>query len=374
MSKEAKINSKPGIICLQPFHFMEFSTNGEVYTCCPAWTRISIGNIKKNTIPEIWNSKKAQYIRQKMYDGEWRDVCKPICPIISDYRRYDNLILHEYFDKFECLTPQIMDEIRNRQVCLESMPTVFNLSNSRVCNLSCIMCNRKSRRHNPKVIEKTAREVFNHLQAAKKIVLTGMGDPFARPDTRDILINFDNRDSDVRFDIITNALLLPKYWEKVRRQKFGNLLISADAATKETYEKIRIGGTWENLLESLALVKENKDRFSSVTINMTVMRYNYREIPAFIDFAESYGFNVSFQRVRGMYGKQNFFEARDAKTLEELRVIISCEQPKIRAVTIFWGDLLEFTGEQFDSVYDERFGRARNILRMIRNLVLLRKY
>lgn len=162
--------------------------------------------------------------------------------------------------------------------------------------------------------------------------------------------------------------------EKVQHQKFGNLLISIDAAAKETYEKIRIGGRWEDLLESLALVKENKDRFSSVTINMTVMRYNYREIPAFIDFAESFGFNVSFQRVRGLYGKQNFFEARDTRALEELRVIISCEQPKIRTVTIFWGDLLEFAGEQFDTVRDERFGRARNILRMIRNLVRLKGY
>ena len=83
----------------------------------------------------------------------------------------------------------------------------------------------------------------------------------------------------IRINLITNRSLLPKYWEKVKHQKFGTLLISVDAAKKDTYDKIRVGGSWVDLLQTLKLVKENRDRFSSVTINMTVMRHNYREIP-----------------------------------------------------------------------------------------------
>ena len=94
----------------------------------------------------------------------------------------------------------------------------------------------------------------------------------------------------MRFDIITNALLLPKFWDKVKHQRFGSLLVSIDAATRETYEKIRVGGRWEALLRSLSLIKENRHRFHPVSINMTVMRSNYREIPKFIDLADSFGF------------------------------------------------------------------------------------
>ena len=58
---------------------------------------------------------------------------------------------------------------------------------------------------------------------------------------------------------------------------------------------------------------------------MTVMRHNYREMPEFIDLAESYGFNVSFQRIRGKH-EQNFFEVKDQDVIDELKTILEREQ------------------------------------------------
>jgi MoaA/NifB/PqqE/SkfB family radical SAM enzyme len=332
-----------GILCHQPFYFMEITTSGEVYTCCPGWIKFPIGNIKNNTIAEIWNGNRARYIRRKLYLGEWEKICNPICPRIAVYKHDKHLIHYDYLETFDYLTPQLISEIRSGKEHLNSSPTVFNLSNSKICNLSCIMCDRLSQDDDPQVIEKTAKDIFQHLPNARQLVLSGMGDPFARPDTRDLLMNFDGRNSDLRFNLITNGLLLPRYWEKVKHQKFGTLLISVDAFKKETYEKIRIGGSWEDLLQSLKLVKENRDKFSSVTLNMTVMRHNYREIPEFIDFAESYGFDASFQRIRGDYGDQNFFQKPDDHTLNELGEIIIKEQLKHRQVKVFFSDLLEFT-------------------------------
>jgi len=82
---------------------------------------------------------------------------------------------------------------------------------------------------------------------------------------------------------------------------------------------------------------------------MTVMRYNYKEVTEFIDFAESYGFNVSFQRIRGIFGDQNFFEMADVSALNELRSIIMNEQLKKRNINVFWGDLLEFEAEKVNT-------------------------
>jgi MoaA/NifB/PqqE/SkfB family radical SAM enzyme len=335
---------EPGLICLQPFYFLEFTTTGDVYTCCPAWIKSPIGNIRKETIAEIWNSDKARRIRRKMFSGEWQDICNRVCPRISVYQHDRKLILYDYLstDVFDFLTPGLIDEIRSGREYLESPPTVFNLSNSKVCNLSCIMCDRVFQDDNPLLREKTAEDILKYLPTAKKVILTGMGDPFARPDTRNLLINFRDENSSLKFDLITNALLLPKYWEQIKHQKFGTLLISVDAATKNTYDKIRIGGSWETLLQSLFLIGENRNRFSSVTINMTVMRCNYNEIRDFIDLAESYGFNASFQRIRGIFGDQNFFEGGDLSVLRELKAIIMTEQLRKRSINVFWGDLLEF--------------------------------
>ena len=281
-----------------------------------------------------------------MYDGEWQDICNPICPHIITYRRENKLIKYSELENYDFLTPGLIEEIRAGKDCLESPPTLFKLDNSSACNLSCIMCTREEYNNDPALLQKTKDDLLHYLPTAKRLILTGFGDPFVRPDTRDLLINFKSEQPDFKFDLITNALLIPKYWEQIKHQSFGSLLISIDAATKDTYEKIRIGGSWEKLLEALSLIKENRDKFSSITINMTVMRLNIAEIPAFIDLAESYGFNVSFQKIRGTFGDQNIFEMEDSIALPELRRIINDELLKERSVDIFCGDLIEFVGQE----------------------------
>ena len=142
---------------------------------------------------------------------------------------------------------------------------------------------------------------------------------------------------------------MPKYWERVKHQKFRSIIISVDAATKETYEKIRVGGKWEELLTSLSLIAEKRNKFEHIVINMTVMRSNYREIPQFIDLAESYGFNVTFQGMvgqgrHGNYGHENIFKLKDAKALNELRNIVINESSRTRSIEVGWKDLLIYLG------------------------------
>jgi len=336
--------TESGIICLQPFYFAEITTNGDIYTCCPGWIRFPIGNIKSNTIEEIWNSSRARYIRKKLYKGEWRNVCNSMCPRISEYNHDRKLIPYDCLESFDFLTPQLINEIQMRKEYLDSPPTVFNLSNSIVCNLSCIMCDRHNQHDDPLVIQKTARDISTYLPTARKLILTGMGDPLARPDTRRLLMEFKSQNPDFAFDIVTNGLLLPRYWDQIKHQRFGSLLISVDASKRETYDKIRIGGSWDGLIKSLDLVQENKDKFSSVTLNMTIMRHNYGELPEFINLAEYYGFNVSFQRIRGHHS-QNFFQMKDHQVLNELKIILKNEQYKRRHINIFWEDLVEFMND-----------------------------
>lgn len=339
----------PGLICLQPFYFMELTPTGEAFPCCPAFAKFSLGNLKTQTIDEVWNSDRARHIRRKMYRGEWQDICDPICPHLSAYRHNNNPILYKHLDSCDFLTPGITEEIRRRKDHLESPPTVYNFSNSKVCNLSCIMCPQGQLTDDPALMEKIAQDVSQHLYAARKLILTGMGDPLARPDTRNLLINFKTQNPDLKFDLMTNALLLPQYWDRIKHQTFDILTISVDAATKETYEKIRAGGSWETLLQSLSLVKENRNAFRCIALSMTVMRENYREIPHFIDFAESYGFSVGFHRIRGLCHNQNFFEANDANALRELKDIIIAERSKKRAVGVFWGDLLNVVSREHNT-------------------------
>ena len=330
--KGATTNDNEGLICLHPFYSMCIFQNYNIYNCvCLDWIKQSIGDLKTNSLYECWNSEIARYIRRKMYSGEWQDICNPICPIIIEYVHSHKLIKYEDLDTIEALTPALIAEIRARKDHLKSPPTLFKLDNSNVCNLHCIMCSREVFKDNPLLQKKLMTDLQNYLPSAKKLILCGVGDPLARPDTRDILMNHKGS---IKFDIISNGLLLPKYWDKIKHQKFGTLIISVDAATKETYEKIRAGGRWENLLQSLSLIKKNSGAFEDIIINMTVMRSNYKEIPLFIDLAESYGFNVLFHGIRGAYPDENIFEPKDLDAINELKRIVVNESNKKRSINV----------------------------------------
>ncbi|MFA5074273.1 MAG: radical SAM protein [Nitrospirota bacterium] len=338
-------HTQKSIICLNPFYEFEIDITGRVVVCCTAWLKQSLGNMKKQTIAEVWNSQIARYIRRKMYKGEWEDICNPCCPKIVAYRKFGTAIPYSELSTNKYLTPKHVEEILAGKDYLESTPTVFKLSDSKICNLTCKMCGvvRSPDLVDDQVmIEKRTKDLIPYLAKAKIILMCGNGDPFARKDTRELLINYKSANPDLKFSLITNGLLLPKYWDRVKHQHFDSIDISVDAACKETYEKIRIGGTWEELLNVLDLVRDNKNHFGNVLISMVVMKSNYRQIPAFNDLAESYGFIPMYSRIQGIFEDENIFAINDQNALQKLRMIVTEEHRKKRTVPVIWQDLLEF--------------------------------
>ncbi|HPP80633.1 MAG TPA: methyltransferase domain-containing protein, partial [Deltaproteobacteria bacterium] len=286
------------------------------------------------------NSEQARWIRAKMYEGKWEEICNWFCPHVITHEKTGRLHRYDELEAGDLVTAQLAEEIRQGRTRLDSTPLVFKLDNSQICNLSCIMCSRFLHREDPVMLAKTTDDLRRHLPAARRIVMSGFGDPLARPDTRALLM--DEELGHLKFDLITNALLLPRFWDRIRHQNFGDLLVSIDAADKKTYETIRRGGVWEDLLESLALIEKNREKFDSITLNMTVMRENYRSIPAFIDLALSRGFKASFQRIRGPYPWQNIFDPPDEDALRTLQGIVEHELAKRDTSRVFFGDLLVF--------------------------------
>ncbi|HQP30870.1 MAG TPA: tetratricopeptide repeat protein, partial [Deltaproteobacteria bacterium] len=331
-------------MCLQPFYLLTLSSLG-VYNCaCPDWIKMKIGELGTASIAECWNSDAAQWIRRKMYAGDWEATCNCFCPHVINYRQTGKLFRYDELAQIEALTPQLIEEIQAGKTRLEATPTAFKLDNSAICNLDCIMCSRASYPENPDLVGKTMADLGQYLPSAKRIIMSGFGDPLARLDTRALLM--DEGHGHLKFDLITNALLLPRFWERIRHRKFGDLLVSIDAADKRTYETIRRGGVWDDLLKSLTLLEENRDRFESITLNMTVMRENYQSIPAFIDFALSRGFRASFQRIRGPYVPQNIFEPPDTEALGTLRGILDHARAAADHSRVFFGDLPGGDAEQ----------------------------
>lgn len=187
------------------------------------------------------------------------------------------------------------------------------------------MCNRTDSKL-PDYVIKTHKNLTNYYDKEITLLLTGAGDPLVRSDTRDLLKRFpQDKYPNVRFNLLTNGLLINELWQGIKHCNYNLVIVSIDAATKGTYEKIRRGGRWETLMESLQLLKKLKEegKFSDVVIDMTVMRSNYKEIPLFVEMARRFGFISYFTKIRGSFGDENFFEMNDEETLNDLRRVLS---------------------------------------------------
>ena len=79
------------------------------------------------------------------------------------------------------------------------------------------------------------------------------------------------------------------------------LRISFDAATAETYSKVRVGGQWETLLENVQwlcqYIKQHGHQVQLIA-DFVVQQQNYQEIPKFVELANSLGIRqIMFQKM-----------------------------------------------------------------------------
>lgn len=170
-------------------------------------------------------------------------------------------------------------------------PHVVILDVTERCNLRCVMCHFSTMdriRFPPfdvvpddhgnmhlDVFEKVAARFF---PTAYRVALGCAAEPMMHPRFAEILeIAGRYRVPDLWFP--TNLLPLTEETARaIERAKVTTVAVSIDGVTKETYEKIRVGATWERLLAKLAMLR------SPLRIIFTLMqsnRHELRELPAF---------------------------------------------------------------------------------------------
>ena len=142
------------------------------------------------TIEQIWSGKERQRFRKHLYLGKTGDVCMSNCA----YLKVGPISVNDIItDNKEGAT--LHDDIVNGRVILKSHPNRFNLSNSYICNLRCVMCppSLTAAKSVPAHVKKTEDNLKNYFDKRITIYLTGNGDVLARKDTRDLLKNFDDQ-------------------------------------------------------------------------------------------------------------------------------------------------------------------------------------
>jgi sulfatase maturation enzyme AslB (radical SAM superfamily) len=282
-----------GKLCDQPFWRMEIHVGGSVYHCCPGWLPISVGNIRMQSLQEIFASVPSQRIRDSILSGDYSYCERKLCPFLGQYLVTGQLVTP--------LNEGTEEELPNSYHHKKKI--ALSLCYDSSCNMHCPSCRNELKFFTESNIPPDILEV--HQQALKNIKelladgyrvylnVTGSGDPFASPLYYKMLRELPAHPN-LSLEIQTNGVLMDEaHFTENMRANTHFISVSVDAATKATYDRVRYGGDFDRLKRNLDWLNGavNSGRFPKLkffNINYIVQKENYAELSDFCRWILSY--------------------------------------------------------------------------------------
>ena len=298
--------------CAKPFETLDIQRE-HAGVCCTSWVPYSVGNPRKMKGQEIWGGKPIELLRSSILDGSYR-YCNPsYCPHLKS---------------------ALINRSESDNLCLEGLksPKYIQLSYDKSCNLSCPSCRNSHIYADGEMLDELAKikddVVLPLLANSSAIVsITYSGDPFASKHYRKLLRELESDIySKVRIILATNGTLMtPDLWSELQKiwDRIKLVTISVDAATPETYSKLRPPGNWALLINNLKFLSnwrhQEKSRMRLV-LNFCVQKANFEEMEDFLTLASRLGYDeVYFQRLLnwGLFSASQYIESDVANPKNE---------------------------------------------------------
>lgn len=288
-----------GQYCLSPFVMIEVTLNGDVRMCgCGTWMQTTIGNLKKTTLKEMLRSNLAQKIRQSIIDGSYVYCNEKLCGVITN----------NSLNTIDTV-PSNIKALFNDASTFE-MPHHISFQGDETCNLSCPSCRThikktpaEQQQHQLLVGEIVCNNLFSEATDQKiKLEVSGTGEVFASPMLMTFINSIDrSKFPNLELDIGTNGLMCEQNWHRLgdMQASVKKITVSIDASQANTYEKIRRGGKWQQLLQAMKFL-QNKKHHQDITLHtrMIVQQQNYREIESFHQMCQQFDVDlVEYSRI-----------------------------------------------------------------------------
>ncbi len=127
--------SEKKYFCILPWTHFSLGSNGDVHRCCRTDYALPLGNIKKNSIAEIWNNDNFKKLREDMSKDIAVDACQYCYDLekkgVQSLRQFSNNEWRDYHYRVE--------ETKNN-VDLKFEPVYLDLRFSNICNFKCRTC------------------------------------------------------------------------------------------------------------------------------------------------------------------------------------------------------------------------------------------
>jgi len=155
----------------------------------------------------------------------------------------------------------------------------INIEPTAACNLACTFCSRDDKRRSKRSMDFTLyRSILHQLFTLGlqdiEIRFFLSGEPLIAGNSLIQMLKLADRLGFKDTLIHTNGILLDKFGNEILNAGLGKLSISIDGIDKETYESIRINGSFETVIgNAIDFVKKAKNTRTK-TVIQTIVNYN----------------------------------------------------------------------------------------------------
>jgi len=257
--------------CPRPFDTVLIDKRGSCYACeCQSWLPQSIGNLQIKSLKKIIGSDMHQHLQSSIEDQTYRYCNEHQCSYIRGGRLMDS-------------------NATNTQH--------LRLAIDDSCNLRCPSCRIGMVFHKEgpqfnlglRLADKINQWLQNYPHPVQ-VHIGSDGDPFASHVYRYFMENTPERDN-IKYSILTNGLMFKEFSPRVNKviRNIKELGISIDGASKDTYERLRLGGRWDKINENLEHIADLKVRHGfSLKLHFVVQKENYHEMCEIVKLGQKY--------------------------------------------------------------------------------------
>lgn len=202
-------------------------------------------------------------------------------------------------------------------------PTRVQIEPTNKCNLNCPQCGRKSIDREKNVGNLNKEEFYNIIKQfpeIKYIDLYGLGEPLISPIFFDMVKKLKERGA--KISVTSNATIISdSVADNIIYNNIDDFNISVDGAKKESYEKLRIGAKFENVLNNIKKISNKRNdknkKYPILSISMVLTKYNIDELLDYIRMGKSLGVDVvHIQDLNSIWSTTNF-EIEDKNILKK---------------------------------------------------------
>jgi MoaA/NifB/PqqE/SkfB family radical SAM enzyme len=280
----------PAVLCNAPSRSLYLDQRGNVRACCQNDGH-RLGNITEQPLRAIWAGARRRELQDALAAGDLSKGCGFCAPAIEGGR--PDLAFARWFDDLDPAP---------------DWPRQIELAVSNTCNLQCVQCNGewsssiRSQREGLDPLPDVYDDAFFADLAAflphlDRVRFLG-GEPFLAAATLRVLDLLVETGAHARCHVTTNGTQWTPRVERILETLDVDVAVSVDAASKQTYEAIRVGASWERLLANLDRFAEvAARRGTQLSLTFCLMRSNWHEFGAFCRLADERGLSADVNTV-----------------------------------------------------------------------------